>query len=265
MTFSDAVEIQNRNLRIHWRSSVTFQGFVITWQDPLSKFSLQSNWYSPRSCPSPQVTCFITKVTVLVIPSQFWTQMFVLFTCCMYKWQLQLAKYTCMSTQCRIHLKFTAKEHQFISLYKVCTQSMQNLSCQFVRFLYRLWPWHSDFTDRTMTQTCSIFHRTILLLYLHGFRIAVTQDQLMLSMKFWHIFSIIFYILTIIYSVENMCSWCNKFKFPFFTMPYWFDVILAPHDQIQPTMARDDPVLASSNFAKASADYIEVLKRKYCV
>ncbi|XP_060576500.1 uncharacterized protein LOC132733823 isoform X6 [Ruditapes philippinarum] len=38
----------------------------------------------------------------------------------------------------------------------------------------------------------------------------------------------------------------------------------APHDQIRPLIRSDDPVL-SSNFAKASADYIEVLKRKYCV
>lgn len=42
-------------------------------------------------------------------------------------------------------------------------------------------------------------------------------------------------------------------------------LISAPHDQMQPLVTRDDPVLASSNFAKASADYIEVLKRKYCV
>ncbi|XP_052779650.1 ankyrin repeat domain-containing protein 26-like isoform X20 [Mya arenaria] len=39
----------------------------------------------------------------------------------------------------------------------------------------------------------------------------------------------------------------------------------APHDQIQPLLSRDDPILSSSNFAKSSADYIEVLKRKYCV
>ncbi|XP_053377095.1 trichohyalin-like isoform X6 [Mercenaria mercenaria] len=38
----------------------------------------------------------------------------------------------------------------------------------------------------------------------------------------------------------------------------------APHDQIRPLIRSDDPVLGS-NFAKASADYIEVLKRKYCV
>jgi len=39
----------------------------------------------------------------------------------------------------------------------------------------------------------------------------------------------------------------------------------APHDQIRPLIRADDPVLAHSSFAKANADYIELLKRKYCV
>ncbi|KAH3892929.1 hypothetical protein DPMN_017065 [Dreissena polymorpha] len=39
----------------------------------------------------------------------------------------------------------------------------------------------------------------------------------------------------------------------------------APHDQLHPLLSREDPVLGSSNFAKASADYIQVLKQKYCV
>ena len=38
----------------------------------------------------------------------------------------------------------------------------------------------------------------------------------------------------------------------------------APHEQIHP-LIREDPALATSNFAKANAEYFELLKRKYCV
>lgn len=39
----------------------------------------------------------------------------------------------------------------------------------------------------------------------------------------------------------------------------------APHDNIQPVIRTHDDSPMNSSFAKSSAEYLELLKRKYCV